>query len=229
MTITCLDRQDPFRCPTKWELFAQIIGLLPPGRAWQTREDVGIGVIAGENGEPDVTQLTGLQQWWAALAETLEDVHQRACALLDEWYCATTSAMRPEWLTDWGFPGECEIYDDLCEKVADIPGSTCADLVTIAARRGWAISCRDCQGVAVAKAGRLSAGCSSVCACTPGTIWITIDTAASPAYVAPDKPRPRARCARARCNRLCDPDTSLLNCIIERVRQAHVLVHYEVA
>ncbi len=221
----CVIERRPFFCPTKWMLWRQILALLPPGRAWQTHEEFG---AYPDDVEPDLDQLTVMQQYWAGFAEVLAYLHERACALLDEMFCSTVSETLAEWMIDLGMPGECESYDNICEKLIDAGGARCEDLVEAAARRGWVITCRDCNGVQTATADCSYADCASECICPNGSLWITIDTAASTAYVAPERPRLRARCGRARCNRMCEPDTSQLECIIDRIRHAHLKITYEV-
>jgi len=221
----CVAIRRPFFCPTKWMLWRQILGLLPPGRAWQTHEEFG---AYPDDVEPDLDQLTVMQQYWAGFAEVLEYLHQRACGLLAEMFCHSVSETLPEWQKDLGMPDDCERYENICEKFIEDGGARCEDFVAAAAARGWSITCRDCGSNDPARAGVGTAGCAVVCSCQANTVWITIDTANSPAYVAPAKARPRAGCARVGCNRMCDPDVSLLMCVIDRIRHAHLKFIYEV-
>ena len=239
--ISCTTRSDEFFCPTKWQLWEQLLALLPRGRAWQTHEAVAeqwvppessqVGTFevgeTGLGGEPDLSRLTVMQQYWAAFAEVLECLHTRACALLEEFFCATTTELRREWGVDYGYPNDCEPWETLCEKVAAQGGARCDYFVELAARRGWSIECNEC-GPSHNRAGCARTGCARTCTCPPNVIWITVRLSESPAYTAPAKPRAKAGRARAGCARLCDPDVTSLICLIERFKPAHVKAHYEV-
>lgn len=234
---------DPFRCPTKWELWRQTLDLLPPGRAWQNHEEVAefagnvvadlgdyeLGGPIGMGAEENVQQLTRLQQYWAGYAEVSAFLHQRACALLEEFFCATTQEQRDEWAIDYGFPDPCEPWLSLCEKVAAQGGATCAYLVQIAAASGWVIDCADCGGVgADSRAGRMIAGadCNSPCGCPVNTIFIRVYLDQSPSY----KGRffaGQAGLMRAGCDTGCGPNIDGLLCLLERFKPAHVKAIYE--
>lgn len=222
----CAGSALPFFCPTKWQIWHQITALLPHGRAWQTHEPPVYGT--DESGNPDLDTLTVQQRYWAAFAEVLEYLHQRACALLDEMFCATTQELRPEWLTEWGFPDACEPYDALCEKVADIPGASCADITAAALRRGWVIDCVDC-GMGPFHAPVADFGMADISLAECGCFGLTIRvlTAQSPAYTTPTF-YPVADIAVADCSDLCGPRVEALVCLIERIRPAHIPVTYEV-
>lgn len=241
--ISCTTSADVFRCPTKWELWRQIMALLPRGRAWQTHEDggperVSTGVnsqvgtfqtaVTPLGGEPVVERLSVLEQYWAAYAELLDYFHQRACALIEEFFCATTVEQRDEWGIDYGFPDACEPWTRLCDKVAARGGATCAYLVEVAAARGWLVTCGDCGSGCGDRAGCARAGCAIAGGCAHNTIFITIDLASSPAWVAPLVTGARAGCARAGCATAapCLPTADPLVCLIERVKPAHVRAVY---
>lgn len=231
---SCWSLDDPFRCPTKWELFEAISALLPRGRAWQTHEDVlEIGAPGGEVWPPDNpygAELTVMQQFWAALAEPLEYLHQRACALIPEFFCSTVAETRREWEIEYGFPDPCEPYDRLCDKVNAIGGTRCEYFTALGIARGWAVTCTDCATTAATSdAGDCAAGdCSAAsCNCDPNTIIIQVKLASSPAYVAPDFPA-GGDCAVADCSSVCDPGVEPLLCLIERVKPAHIKAIYQV-
>lgn len=223
---------DPLRCPTKWELWQQAISLLPPGRAWQTRDSLeSYGVTFDEAGDPEIDSLTRLMQYWAAWAELLEELHNAACALPDEFFCSTATRTIDEWYTEWGYPDDCEAYDDLCEKVTAIPGASCAEYVDLAARRGWSITCND---VYYPPSGPIQADCFQAdCdradrGAMPArrVLTIHVDLAASSAYTT-DFKLPQADCMMADCSRLADqPQIGQVKCLIERIRPAHQLVYY---
>lgn len=222
----CATAASRFFCPTKWQLWHQVLALLPRGRAWQTHEPPIYTTDA--HGDPDLDSLTVQQRYWAAYAEVLAYLHARACALLSEMFCSTVKEMRQEWLVEWGFPDACEAYDALCEKVTDIPDSSCAGLTATALRRGWVISCADCgdEGYVPSVADDAVAGCAAVeCPCTGITIRVFLSQ--SPAYVA-EALYPVADVALSDCSELCGPRVEPLICLIERIRPAHVPVTYEV-
>lgn len=231
---------DRFRCPTKWELWRQIMALLPRGRAWQTDEAGGPErVLIGEaaqagtfetgatslGAEPVVERLTVLEQFWAAYAELLDYFHQRACQLIEEYYCATTVEQRAEWGIDYGFPDACEPWETLCQKVAAQGGATCGYLAAIAARRGWAVRCRECPAP---QADCLIADCDQICDCRNGEIVVEIDLDASPAYAGVWIP-PMADAMQADCHEPCDrpPPPAAIICLIERFKPANVRAYYE--
>jgi uncharacterized protein YmfQ (DUF2313 family) len=230
---------DPFRCPTKWELWRQILALLPRGRAWQTHtvehesiistEPSQVGVFqighTGLGSEPSTERLTVLQQYWAAYAEVLEYLHQRACALLEEFFCSTASETRAEWGTEYGFPDACEPWNNLCDKVRATGGSSCAYLASLAARIGYVIECTDCASDG-ADAGCAEAGLSSPCVCTPNRIVIRIDTSKSPSFQAATPFE--AGAAVAGCTPPCPVPPEAVVCLIERFKPAHVRAIYEV-
>lgn len=245
MTTCTPETEDPFRCPTKWELWRQILALLPRGRAWQTHESVAerwedgpgsqVGTFeVGATGvapPPPEDKLTVLQQFWAAYAEVLEHLHQRGCALLDEMFCATTTELRAEWGVDYGVPGDCEPWDTLCDKVRAQGGATCGYLAELAARLRWTIVCQECAIDGRARASRMRASCSGARSCgscpTVPTIYIRIITAASPAYLRPTKSNLAGR-MMAGCNRQCDAVPYGVFCLIEKFKPAHVRAIYEV-
>jgi uncharacterized protein YmfQ (DUF2313 family) len=238
MTACDLLVDDPFRCPTKWELLQQLLVNMPRGRAWQTHEDlaevytnrdssevgeyeIGDTGLGADDGAP---RLTVMQQYWAAYASVLEYLHQRACALLEEMLCATTVDLRGEWGADYGFPDPCLPYDTLCEKVRAEGGATCAYFVGLAARLGYAIECRDCG--AGAEAGCAEASLDETCVCAPSVMLIRILRTASPALVAGEPFE--AGSAVAGCTPPCPPVPDDLVCLINRLKPAHVKALFEV-
>ncbi|ADJ23049.1 Protein of unknown function DUF2313, Mu protein gp48 [Hyphomicrobium denitrificans ATCC 51888] len=239
MTVSCDSAtDDPFLCPNKWQLWRQIMALLPRGRAWQTNLDArqivvrdssqvgtfevghtGIGAI-----EPTVEQLTGLQRYWLACAEVHEYLHQRACALMEEMFCDTTKELRGEWGHDYGFPDSCEPYDTLCDKVVAVGGSTCAYLASLAARLGYTVECDECP-TATARADCLEANLDALdCDCELNAIRIRIF----------DGPKPlvptvfEADALVADCTPPCPSAPEQVVCLIERFKPAHVRAIYEV-
>jgi len=181
---------------------------------------------SGVGTDPELKRLTVLQQYWAAFAEVLEYLHQRACALLDEMFCATTTELRQEWGIDYGYPDPCEPWDALCEKVRAQGGATCAYLAELAARLGYTIECLDYCPNDGAAADCAIADCTPVAhQCVPNRIVIRILSAESPAMVNP--PIYAADAAVADCTPPCSTPDQVI-CLIERFKPAHVLATYEV-
>lgn len=246
MTVICpADFGDPFRCPTKQEYLEQLLTLLPRGRAWQSHESATSAIVDrfpdvaaecgelqcgdGQLGTPGlVIERTTMAAYWAAYAEVCEYFSQRACKLLDEFFCQTIDETEDWWADDYGFPDPCDPWDDLCEKVAALGGATCEYLTWAAARRGWTIDCRDCSSSDVAEVGCIFVGQGlELCAdCDANTVIITIDVLNSPAFTeAPYRPG-LAGNARAGCTVLCEPSPQQIECLIERIKPAHVDVIY---
>lgn len=237
-TIACTPSADTFRCPTKWELFGQILALLPRGRAWQTHETVGefiagpsatygsasFGGDLGAGAEGGGERLTVMQQFWASFAEVSEFLHQRACALIDEMFCETTSELAVEWGTDYGFPDSCDPWPTLCDKVRAQGGATCAYFVGLAASIGYAVECIDDCG---SSAGCDPAGLMVAGGPRPARIHIRISSTDSPALT--EVPNFAAGALVAGCTPPCPPVPDDIICLIERWKPAHVIATYDVA
>lgn len=229
----------PFRCPTKWDLFRQVMVLLPRGRAWQSHDEIVERVGApqasqvgtfevgatGLGQEINVERLTVLERYWAAFAEVLEYLHQRACALIDEFFCDTTDEMLPEWHIDYGFPDPCDPWPTLCDKVRALGGQTCAYLTALAADLGYAITCDD-RCPAMLSADGLSADCAIASGFVPNQVVIRVITEDSPAMT----PQSvfSADSLVADCTPACPPVPDGIICLIERFKPAHVRAIYEV-
>lgn len=238
---------DPFRCPSKEEYLRQLMALLPRGRAWQSHEDDIAGAferwpdINSECGDAQCgdaqcgqqalrVERTVMAAYWAAFAEINEYFAQRACKLLDEFFCQTVDETRDWWGDDYGFPDPCDPWDELCEKVAAIGGANCAYIKWAAGTRGWLVDCRDCTaGKATAMAGCAMAGRAYSCGvCEPNALYITIDLENSPAYTVTRLAKlPYAGNWRAGSAILCqETNVKQMECLIERIKPAHVLAIY---
>lgn len=237
-----------FRCPTKEQYLEQLMALLPRGRAWQshnsttsanvTRYTDGIAEAGEaqmdeeEMGQPALLiERTILASFFAAIAEMFEHFSLKACKLLDEFFCETIDETFDVWADDYGFPDPCWPWDELCEKVAAQGGASCAYIVWAAARRGWKVDCRDCESADyAAMAGCAMAGCSWPCApCDANVLHITIDIENSPSYTVRRSNPPMAGIAMAGCASACSgPDPQQIECLIERIKPAHVeaVYHY---
>jgi uncharacterized protein YmfQ (DUF2313 family) len=199
-----------------------LLALLPAGRAWQNHFSIYAKTPGGELAQfptfqigqtglgatPDEGTLTVLQQFWAGYAEVLEYLHQRACALIQEFFCTTLFETTDLWAIEWGFPDPCLPYDALCEKVTAQGGATCAYFQEIALKRGWLITC------------------SSVAAYPP-EMAVQIDLDNSPAYEPPGIGNlAGAMVSGIECNACHDPSTAPIICLIERIKPAHVRAVY---
>lgn len=237
---SCLTPADPFQCPAKWDLWRQILSLLPRGRAWQTHEQVFEQMLIASESEvgeyevgvgqigvvPVVDKLTVMQQFWAAYAEVLAEVHVRACALLDEMYCDTVAELRNEWLDAYGLPDECGPWRTLCEKVNAVGGSSVDYLIGLGADLGWVVEVTECDTTSITdlRAGHARAGCARTCACPRDTIFVNVLLSESPAFSSPRVTPARAGNARAGAvvAAPCPPGAEAIVCLINRFKQAHI-------
>lgn len=235
--------EDPYFCPTKLQLWEQLLSLLPRGRAWQNHENAGDRLESPYNSqvgsfeigntplgaEQSMETFSVMERYWLAFAELLEWFHQRACALPPEWNCETVAETLPEWQNDYGFPDECDPWFHLCDKVRAQGGATCAYLAEIAATRGWTLECSECVPKRESVAGCAKAGCARSCGCPTNVIWVYVNLPASSAYQA--KPDRTARAGNARAGAVytgppCPPGAEELQCLIERWKPAHVKAIY---
>jgi uncharacterized protein YmfQ (DUF2313 family) len=218
-TVSCAPADRQFFCPDRFQLFKAVMGLLPSGRAWQTHQDMAeidrysgnaeygryeLGGSVGLGGQEVIEPQTDLQRYWFTYAVLLEFLYQRACALIEEFFCATVDENRAEWEIDYDFPGACPAWPTLCDKVAAQGGTRCEYWQAMAAAMGWSITCLDCHAN---QAMCMQAGCSQACGCPPDTIYVAVDASESASYA---------------------DDTELvgLKCIVEQIRHAHLKVVY---
>lgn len=206
------DRED--KCPIKPEIHAQLLALLPRGRAWQSEHDL----------LPDSDSV--LARYWSAFAAVLEFVNQRICAALDEFTCATMSETQGAWERDYGIPDDCGLWSNVCDKVAAIGSTRCEYFAEVAARSGWEIECRNLRADGP-RADCATADCARLVEPTPAVLDILVKRDESPAWAG--AVWPIADCARADCVRLCEPDPDPLRCVLERIVPAHLDITYEVA
>lgn len=204
-----------FRCPTRVEIFHQLLLLLPRGAAWQSQ------VAAG------VVPYTVMHAFWFAVADFFFQITQLLCALRLEFWCATQTQTRDLWLAEYGLPDACDPFPDLCAKVAATGGTRCEYYSEIAARAGWSISCANvfsaiCAMVGSFLAGQVGAGGQGGAA----TIHVIVHLNDSPAYLGRIETQPLAGGFQAGKLLACAPDISALICLLDRVAPAHVTVIY---
>jgi hypothetical protein len=228
-----------FRCPTKADLYGVAIALLPRGRAWQTHEggpvpgeEIGFdpGGFAANGYSATYRKPSILGQFFQAVAEHFEYLHQRLCALRLEFWCATESETNDLWLREYGLPDACDPYPDLCTKVAAIGGTNCAYYQLIAARGGWSIDCVDAVnncgsqvGSPTAMAGRARPGRRQ-----GAVLKIVVHLGSSSGFTGLLHQEPQAGRLKAGRQLGCGPDYSPLECLLGRVVHAEIQITYEV-
>lgn len=203
------------RCPSVDDITAQVLALLPRGRAWQTHDRM-----------PSQDSST-IYRYWRSFSEVLAFLTRRLCDLRLEFWCATHSETHDLWMREYGLPDSCDPFPDLCAKVAALGGARCEYYAEIAARAGWSIDCvtsnTDCGGAA----GNFQAGCDVTGGVIGGAmIMIIVRLHESPAYLAPLTSGPFAGNLQVGRGLDCDPDISPLKCILDRVVHAHIEIEY---
>jgi hypothetical protein len=226
-----------FRCPTRLQIFRQLVMLLPRGNAWQSNDVAGQAYTL-TMAQPGFAQ-TGLFQtlsrplsvmhaFWSAVADFFYRLTQLLCALRLEFWCATQTQTRDLWLAEYGLPDACDPFPDLCAKVAATGGTRCEYYSEIAARAGWSIECENvfsaiCAMVGAFLAGQVGAGGQGGAA----TIHVTVHLNQSPAYLGRIETQPLAGAFQAGKLLTCPPDIGALVCLLDRVAPAHVTVIYQ--
>lgn len=228
-----------FHCPSPTEVLAAVLALLPRGRAWQTHEagpqpgtEPAFDVEAFENEAFSTASLRPsiIRQYWAAVAAVFTFVNQRLCDLRLEFWCATHSETHAEWMQEYGLPDACDPFPDLCTKVAAIGGTRCEYYSDIAARAGWAISCRDAAAFCGVRSGarRAKAGMAKPGRVRSGFLIIVVDLKNSRSFTGSAHIRPKAGRLKAGRRLACGPDIGPLECLLARVVHAELQVKYEV-
>lgn len=234
----------PLRCPTQEELAAQALALLPRGRAWQSNdggpEPFYDPTFQADFVQDDAFQTKGrkgsiLFRFWSAVAQAFHYLHERACALRFEFWCATQSETLDLWMREYGLPDPCDPFPDLCTKVAAIGGTRCDYYAMIAARAGWRIECLDVsRSCNAARAGCVRTGCGarvgrSFPAKAEFIVRVLLNE--SPSYVAAVRRRPLAGRMRAGQRMTCPAPILItpLKCLLDRVVHAHNQIVYETA
>jgi hypothetical protein len=239
-------------CPTLEQSIEATAQLLPRGRAWPANARWIIPAFLQWLG--NLAGVPALDEWpagyvqaafIAALGAVRNFVETQLCALRLEFWCQTQTLTTAQWLADYGLPDACEPFPDLCVKVAAIGGRRCELYQELVASSGWTIECEpaNCAG---AFAGSALANCAMAGGRTPpATIIIVVYLALSSAYQgAPPTagpPAPAAAMALAgsayagmalnSCPQAPDiettpPDIAPLQCLVERIVPAHVVVVY---
>jgi uncharacterized protein YmfQ (DUF2313 family) len=207
---------DAFFCPDQPAWYDTLVASLPRGRAWLTAATAsGMPVQSG---------------FWQAVAAAFASLDQRACALLNEFFCATMSETSDLWMADYyGLADTCDPYPDLCAKVAALGGSDCAYFSEVAANAGWSIQCVDgldeCGGFAggIYADGFVAAGVPQ-----PATLAIGVDMVTSPALASYTPANNHADGMFADSFLACGPSLAPLECVLARVLPAHAAVAFAI-
>ena len=205
-------------CATQDQWVAQLIALLPRGRAWGTHDG---GPYPG----------TVLYRFWYAVAGVLAWFEALACALILEFYCATTTTTgnRDLWMADYNLPDGCDPFPDLCTKVAALGGTRCDYITAVCARAGWAITCVDLYDACGARAD--GAGAMADCMVSgdglaAGQMFILVSLSSSAAYAGGALTQPLADLMVADGFLACPPDLTGLECLLARIVGAHKQILY---
>lgn len=105
-----------------------VLGLLPPGRAWDAAS------VAG----------TGQNRFWSAIATLVGQIVTDLCAFRAELFCRTAVTTRDQWAIEYGLLNPMDSWTEpslLCTRVTIKGGATCADLQRVVAAAGYVISC----------------------------------------------------------------------------------------
>ncbi len=146
MVLACPNGQQDYWCPqTVDDVLPSVVGLLPPGPAWDG------AAVAG----------TVQNKFWRAYSGVLAFTYKRLCDYVEEFYCATVNESRDQWVKEYGLDLSCDPYgQDLCLKVASQGGATCDYFVDMAERSGWVVTCDDVSKWNEPIAGGFEVGCT---------------------------------------------------------------------
>jgi hypothetical protein len=224
------------KCPTPDEVLAAALALLPRGRAWQTHEsgprpgaDIGFSPKAFDNTAFSTAYEAPsiLRRYWAAVSDVFYFLNQRLCALRLEFWCASQSETRDQWMAEYGLPDACDPFPDLCAKVAAIGGTRCDYYAAIAARMGWSIECSEsvvkCGSRMNSRAGRARAGAIRNLA----QLKVIVHLNSSPAFTGGRSLPSIAGRMRAGRRQSCGPNILPLMCLMSRIVHAEIQIVYE--
>lgn len=194
-------------CPTLDECHAQILAMLPRGRAWRA--------------EPGGVRW----RFFRAIAAVVAFANDALCAFADEMFCATTRDLEGPWRASYGLPDACDPYLRLCDKVAAIGGQTCAYLIDMSARPGFSVDCVDLHG---AEAGCSEAGCAEAhpAYSVEGMLGLRVNVFTSPALGSTQGTPVDAGLLEAGQPIYCGVDLSSLQCLMDRIAPAHLHIVY---
>ena len=221
-----------FRCPTRAEVLAGVLALLPRGRAWRTHE-VGelpaVGAFQENAFQGDAFQASSssvIGLFWAAFADVLLFVNQRLCALRDEFFCATHAETRDQWMAEYGLPDPCDPFPDLCAKVAAVGGTRCEYFNSVVSRMGWVIDCIDLTTTCGSRVGCSRAGRARTGNRFGNVLKIVVHLDESPSFGGRIQTPPRSGRWRMGRPMPCPANIIPLQCVIDRIAPAHLRIDY---
>jgi hypothetical protein len=226
----------PIVCPTLEQSIQATAALLPRGGAWPASDGGMIARYLAWLGS--LTSIPTPAQWprgfvqcglVAAIGTVRNYVEQQACALLEEFWCATQTLTADLWNQEYGLPDPCDPSADLCTRVAAIGGTGFGYYASIAAKAGWSVDIRNSSGFCGVQCGAPNAlaGLATCGAQVVLGVTVTVHLGASPAYSGgPEAIQPLAGLMLAGMTLNCPPSIGALQCLLERILRAHVPVTY---
>lgn len=223
-------------CPSLADSIAKTLALLPRGRAWQTNEGgprpfilapferTGFEPTAFETRSDEGTII---YRFFAAIGGVRNYLEQRLCALRWEFWCQTQSETEDLWLKEYGLPDPCDPFPDLCTKVAAQGGARCEFYNAVLARVGWTVECDD--GTASCgdrMGGAATMGCAQMGVSHANTLRLLVHVNDSPAYTGGTQTPPLMGLLQMGQPISCAPAIDPLQCLVERIAQAHVTITY---
>ncbi len=236
MTTCSTNPPAPLTCPTLEQSIDATAQLLPRGKAWPANNRAMpplflawladlVGIPAPADWPPGYVQMGFV----AAVGAVRNYLEAQLCALRLEFWCATETQTNDEWMAEYGLPDDCDPFPVLCAKVAALGGRRCELYQELCAANGWIIECEAepaCLGVgALASsgfAGNIMIGGSA----QANQIEIIVYTEESVAYTGGAQTPFLANRIFAGMPISCPPDIAPLQCLMERIAPAHVIVNY---
>jgi hypothetical protein len=168
----------------------------------------------------------------AAIGAVRNFLEAQLCALRLEFWCATETLTNDLWMAEYGLPDDCDPFPNLCAKVAALGGRRCEVYQELLAANGWVVDCvaePNCQGLnayaGCGAAGNILVGGAPVA----NKVEIIVFTNESPSFTGGAQRAPLAGCLQAGMTLACPPDIGPLQCLMERIAPAHVVVSYGIA
>lgn len=203
-------------CATPDQITGELIALLPQGRAWGTHD-----------GGPFPGSISYL--FWYAVATVLSWLEAAVCAMVLEFFCASTVQKRDAWMADYNLPDGCDPFPDLCTKVAALGGTRCDYYTAVCAQAGWAITCIDLYdacGVRASQGGAMAGCCIAGQGLAAAQMFISVSLSNSPAYAGGQHTQPLAGIMLAGMQLNCPPDLTGLQCLLARIVGGHKQIIY---
>ncbi len=236
MTTCSTNRPGPFECPTLEQSIAATAALLPRGRAWPANSAgilpnflAWLGALTGTPNPPDFPPGYGQMGFVAAIGAGRNFIETQLCALRREFWCATQTLTNDLWLSEYGLPDDCDPFPNLCAKVAALGGRRCELYQALCAANGWIIECAPaarCTGTNSFAGGGMAGNILVGAAPGPHQVSLMVTLETSPAYTGGAQTPPLAGRMLAGRVLACPPDINPLQCLIERIVPAHVVVDY---